>query len=110
MAHTKHDAAKEAFWRDVFRRQARSGLSVRQFCRQHQLSEPSFYERRRTYRQQDEQRATARAAGDAAARPAFVPLIVRDAPPARPEMAPEMSLVIDRVRSAKHVDSPVRFS
>lgn len=71
MANTQRDPKKEAFWRDAVRRQARSGLSVREFCRKHGLSEPSFYERRRAYRERDDRRP--------AASPAFVPLIVRAA-------------------------------
>jgi hypothetical protein len=39
----KASAEKEAYWRSVVRRQERSGLSVRQFCREEQLSEASFY-------------------------------------------------------------------
>jgi transposase-like protein len=70
MASTKRDATKEAFWRDAIGRQARSGLSVREFCKRHGLSEPSFYERRRTYRERDAVRATAPQA--------FVPVVVRD--------------------------------
>jgi transposase-like protein len=76
MANTKRDATKEAFWRDAIRRQAGSGLSVRDFCRKHGLSEPSFYERRRTYQERDARRP--------AAPPAFVPVIVRDERPAVP--------------------------
>jgi hypothetical protein len=76
MANTKRDATKEAVWRDAIGRQADSGLSVREFCRRNRLSEPSFYERRRTYRERD-------AARDAAP-PAFVPVVVREDRPAKP--------------------------
>jgi transposase-like protein len=85
MANTKRDATKEAYWRDAIRRQAQSGLSVREFCRRHRLSEPSFYERRRTYLERDARRP--------AAPPAFVPVIVRDEQPAAP--AQEAGLVIE---------------
>jgi transposase-like protein len=85
MANTQRDPKKEAFWRDAIRRQAQSGMSVREFCRRHRLSEPSFYERRRTYQERDDR-------GSAAA-PAFVPVIVRDERPAAP--APETGLVIE---------------
>jgi hypothetical protein len=74
MANTKRDATKEALWRDAIGRQARSGLSVREFCRRNRLSEPSFHERRRTYRERD--------AVGAATPPAFVPVVVRDVQPA----------------------------
>lgn len=68
MAHTRLDPHQEAAWRDAIRRQARSGLSVREFCRRHRLNEPSFYERRRTYQQRDQRRPESA--------PAFVPLLV----------------------------------
>ena len=76
MADTKRDATKEAVWRDAIGRQAKSGLSVREFCRRNGLSEPSFYERRRTYRERDVARA--------AAPPAFVPVVVREDRPTKP--------------------------
>jgi hypothetical protein len=85
MANTKRDPKKEAFWRDAIRRQAQSGLSVREFCRRHRLSEPSFYERRRTYQERDARRSLAP--------PAFIPVIVRDEPP--PPSAAESGLVIE---------------
>jgi len=56
------DLSKEQFWRRMLQLQQRSGLSVRAFCRQHGLSQPSFYAWRRTIAQRD---------ADA---PAFVPL------------------------------------
>ena len=37
------DASKERFWRAAIGRQRRSGQSVRAYCREHGLSEPSFY-------------------------------------------------------------------
>lgn len=84
MANTRHDSEKEASWRDAIRRQAASGLSVREFCRRHRLSEPSFYERRRTYRERDDRRP--------AAPPAFVPLIVRDERPTGPTAEPGLAI------------------
>ncbi len=72
MANTQRDSEKEASWRDAIRRQATSGLSVREFCRRHRISEPSFHERRRTFRERD--------AGRPSATPAFVPVVVRDGP------------------------------
>lgn len=85
MANTQRDATKEAFWRDAIRRQAVSGLPVREFCRRHRLSEPSFYERRRTFLERD--------ARQSAAPPAFVPVIVRDKAPA--PSAAETGIVIE---------------
>ena len=45
---------REAFWREQVRRQAASRLSVRRFCEEKGLSEPSFYAWRRTLSQRDE--------------------------------------------------------
>jgi len=56
------DLSKEQFWRRMLRLQQRSGLSVRAFCRQQGLSQPSFYAWRRTIAQREAQT------------PAFVPL------------------------------------
>lgn len=85
MAEMRRDATKEAFWRDAIRRQADGGRSVREFCRTHGLSEPSFYGWRRTLRGRDARRTTST--------PAFVPVIVRDG---RPAGAPaDGSLVIE---------------
>jgi hypothetical protein len=47
MANTMRDAAKERFWRDVLKRFAASGLSVRAFCRNEKLAESAFYAWRR---------------------------------------------------------------
>jgi transposase-like protein len=46
----QRDVEKQQFWRLVFEEHAQSGLSVRAFCRQESLSEPSFYSWRRTIR------------------------------------------------------------
>lgn len=44
MARRKsRDPRKEAFWRRVLARQARSGMSVRAWCHRHALRESSFY-------------------------------------------------------------------
>jgi hypothetical protein len=58
---------------------------VREFCKRHRLSEPSFYERRRTYRERD--------AVEFAAPPAFLPVVIREDRPA--ETMPEANLVIE---------------
>jgi transposase-like protein len=72
MADTQRDPGKEAFWRDAVRRQADSGLPVREFCRRHRLNEPSFYGWRRTLQERD--------ARQPATPPAFIPVVVRDEP------------------------------
>ncbi len=40
---SKRSEEKRAYWRSVLERQQKSGLSVRQFCREHQVSEASFH-------------------------------------------------------------------
>jgi len=72
MANTQRDPRKEALWRGAVRRQANSGLPVREFCRRHRLNEPSFYGWRRTLQVRDTRQA--------ATPPAFVPVVVRGEP------------------------------
>jgi hypothetical protein len=43
----RRNASKELAWRKHLRQQARSGLSVRGYCQQHDLAENSFYAWRR---------------------------------------------------------------
>lgn len=49
----QRDRSKERFWRRMVRRWRRSGQSVRAFCADLGLSEPSFYAWRRTLDQRD---------------------------------------------------------
>ena len=66
----RSDSSKERFWRRMVRQWHSSGLSVRAFCQQHELAEPSFYAWRRTIAQRDAQ----------ANAPAFLPVqVVSDA-------------------------------
>ena len=46
-------AAKERYWREVMEGWRRSGGSVRQWCSQRQLAEPSFYSWRRVLAERD---------------------------------------------------------
>ena len=39
----RRDRGREQRWRGILRRQASSGVSIRQFCRDHQLAESAFY-------------------------------------------------------------------
>jgi hypothetical protein len=61
---------REQFWRDAVAEWRKSGLSVRAFCSGRSLHEASFYGWRRTLRDRDKQRSTARG------RPTLVPLRV----------------------------------
>ena len=60
---------RERFWREAMSAWQASGLSVRQYCRRHDLAEPSFYYWRRELQERDA-RATASSS------PAFVPVTV----------------------------------
>jgi hypothetical protein len=73
MSPRKHpDPKKERFWRRTLRDWQRSGLTIRAFCQQHDLSEPSFYFWRRTLAERQ------------VPTPTFVPLqlLADDPPPA----------------------------
>ena len=48
---------KERLWRRLLRQWQRSGLSVRNFCAERELSEASFYAWRRSIAQRDQQHA-----------------------------------------------------
>jgi hypothetical protein len=45
------DPQKERFWRDHLKRWQNSGLTIRDYCARHRVSEPSFYGWRRTLAQ-----------------------------------------------------------
>lgn len=46
-------SSKEQFWRTVLKQWQRSGLSVRAYCAQHGLAEPTFYAWRRMVAERD---------------------------------------------------------
>jgi hypothetical protein len=58
----KPSPEKEVYWREMLRRQQRSGLSVRQFCSDEGLSEASFFSWRREIAKRDH-KAGSRVAG-----------------------------------------------
>lgn len=64
----RRDSKKESFWREIVRGHARSGTTVRAWCRSHAIAEPAFYWWRRELAQRDRQIASA----------AFVPVCVAD--------------------------------
>jgi transposase len=83
----KPDHSKEQFWRDLLGQWQRSTLSIRAFCAQHGVSEPSFYAWRRTFAQRHQQASrsptrTARRPGAKPPAPTFVPVQVVPTPPA----------------------------
>src|ERR1700683_1668679 len=92
---TRSNPGKERFWRRLLRLGRRSGLTIRDFCAAHEVSEPSFYAWRRTLSQREERSAgSARPVPGDAQPPVFVPLRVVPAPAA---MALELVLGPGRV-------------
>ncbi len=69
----ERDYAKERFWRRLLRQWRRSGQTVRDFCAEHGLAEPSFYAWRRIIAERDRQ-ATRHGHDRASDTPAFVPV------------------------------------
>lgn len=53
MANHRRSVEKEAYWRGQFDQQAVSGLSVRRWCQDNGVSEPTFYVWRRKLRNRD---------------------------------------------------------
>jgi len=72
MAIKRRDLGKETRWRDILKRYAASGLSVRAFCQQEQVTESSFYAWRRTI---GERNGTKKATV-----PAFMPAVMGSEP------------------------------
>jgi len=54
MANRMRSEAKERLWREQVSSWQRSGLTIREYCLQHQLSEPNFYAWRRELARRDE--------------------------------------------------------
>jgi transposase-like protein len=79
MAKKMRDGAKERLWREVVKRFARSGLSVRAFCRQENLAESAFYFWRQELPRRDQETQTrAKAPRRAPWQPEFLPVRVTD--------------------------------
>jgi transposase-like protein len=75
----QRDKSKEQFWRGLLRQWRCSGLSIRAFCAEHGVSEPSFYSWRRVLAQRDRRntgRGQARHGAGSGDPPRFVPLHV----------------------------------
>lgn len=89
MAKGQRDSKREAFCRGTLAKFGRSGLNIRDFCRQANVTEASFYAWRRTIQQWDAEQARTHVARAGQVRPAerpqprptFVPLVVRDEHP-----------------------------
>jgi hypothetical protein len=69
------DLKLERTWRQHFERQRISGLSIREYCFEHELAESGFHAWRRIVAERDFEGGVVKAA-----MPAFVPITVVDAP------------------------------
>ena len=56
----RRDLEKERYWRRVIREAARSGVSIRQFCRQRRLKESQFHWWQRKLKERQQARTFAR--------------------------------------------------
>jgi len=78
----KNGTERELRWREMVNRQAESGLSIREFCANEEVSEPSFYAWRKKFRERQNEAADARkprrSPDDPDSRDLFVPLELID--------------------------------
>jgi hypothetical protein len=63
----KQDAAKARYWQNLIREAARSGLSIREFCRRGRVTISQFYWWQRRLKQQPRPRTKRRSSGKGAA-------------------------------------------
>jgi transposase-like protein len=108
MTRRRRDLKKEEFWRRMERRRARSGLSVRAWCLQHNLQPSAFYWwRRKLDRCGAICRETVRRDADRPA-PAFVPVRLTEDSLARSHPAMEILLANGRrIRLWGSVERPM---
>lgn len=105
----RRETTREMFWRRLIRGQARSGMSIRGWCRQHAVQEASFYWWRRRLDQQGtdwcgtDGREVDRRDADRR-EPAFVPVRLTEDSPAKAE--PEIEILLAGERRVR-VRGPV---
>ena len=74
MANQRRSVEKEAYWRGQLERQSASGQSIRRWCHESGVSEPTFYVWRRELRKRDHERGrTERNRHEPLSEPAFAP-------------------------------------
>jgi transposase-like protein len=56
MANQRRSVEKEAYWRGQLERQSASGLSIRRWCHENGVSEPTYYVWRRKLQNRDHER------------------------------------------------------
>lgn len=90
---TRRSVEKEEFWRMVFAEQRDSGKSVKQFCRDNDLSEPSFYVWRKKINRPEHQGETESASAKSTSR--LIPIsLVADRQSVPPRSVPSHALEI----------------
>lgn len=75
MPKTQRDPAREQFWRQTMADWRASGRTIRDFCRERQLTEPSFHYWQRELRKRDAADGTSPSTP-----PAFVPITLIPTP------------------------------
>lgn len=82
MGKLRAGSAKEQSWRDLIRRQAQSGQSIRAFCAKESISEANFHWwRMELTRRKAEAKAESSAERQERSIPGFVPVAVTSHPP-----------------------------
>ena len=99
------DARRELQWRRLVRKRERSGLTVRQFCRENNLPESAFYYWRRELSRRQAEQEKGRPS-DAPPAPAFVPVLVAEDPRAHAAGPGPIEIELPDGRRV-HVPSPV---
>ena len=102
----RRDVEKEKYWRGVIREGARSGLSIREFCRRKKIKESQFYAWRRELKYRDEQnRKPKRGSGKSPSERGATFALVTDGSEGLESAGSEMVLKDERrVRIGKGVD------
>jgi transposase len=80
----QRDREKEQFWRKAVRQQQQSRQSIRDYCQEQALSEPSFYAWRREIQRRYKPRPRPRRIGPPSRSAAFVPVRLSAVPPVPP--------------------------
>jgi hypothetical protein len=101
---TRRDVEKERYWAKLIGEAARSGVSIREFCRQRQVKESRFYWWQRKLRERREDRALRRGSGqEGGGRPGTFALVSDE--PGRLDAGIELVLADGRrVRISRGVD------
>ena len=99
---TGRDVRKEQHWRKVIRQAAKSGLSIRRFCREHKIRESQFHWWQRKLKERRQERSLRRRGGESDSQATFA-LVSEDGD----GLAAGLELVLEhgrRLRIGKGVD------